>query len=1505
MLDHVLRALAAILGLALLPSASSHGQTSVIDLPTPQEPTWGREPVVTDSPARAHIVLNGLWRFRPSADISDFGPASSERKDWGLLWVPGDWRPAYNWPRWGVLPGPQDFGPVKWEHTLMQGVYARPLTIPTDWAGRAIFLDCRRLSTDAVVWLDGKKLGSLAFPGGEFDLTPHVKPGYTHELRLLVVADGSGQTVLYLEGTMGDTKAAAKPVQINHRGLVDDVILVSRPAGPRVADLFVRPSVREKRLSLDLKFQNPPASGELTLDFTVRPSSAAPDSAPAKTWSRTVPAAAFAAPLSVDLPWADPVLWDTENPHLYDLSVTLSPASAKSPKTSAPAAATPTFDVFTQRFGFREFWIESRHFILNGAPIRLRPAEFLAQFKAPVTADYKWGEGGFHTAATLEGYLRGKKRLGFNLVETWPGGPLDRSRVLYHDQLHEIADRLGLLVMSELPSMVPLAKDKLWEDPAKRAVWESETASWIRRQRNHPSIIAWVHSPNYFGQNSLTSDPAAVGQRALMELANVTYQETAVPGRAANAFIKSLDPTRPVTTHHGATVGDFLAVNTYLNFTPLQEREDWWSDYAAKADLPFMAIEFEFALSYSFQHARWLARNGGNGERFDTEYLAAQMGEVAYATEPAALREGHVTHWQGKPQSWLNSHHYYGKGDWDLWTTFPAYGDYMRDTVTRSLRALRTWGVDGGAIPWELAALFRHDQPADARLDFGPFVPGTRGVYRPSAPLAGLDGLPPDGAGQPYGFAAALQPWLRPAFAWIAGGPDRFTRKDSRFFSGERIEKQLALVNDRLVPLAFDLRLSASAADYQKSFKGTLQPGEIRFLPVAFTAPFAALQRLEGELVLSGTLGTEPQSDRFAFSVWPRPSTAPTKSAAAPLLFDPSGRTSAMLEKLGVTTEPWDGVTRFEPAGRIVIIGQNALRQQADLLTLLSRIARAGARVLVSRQHPDWLRDGPEFRVASIVSREAFPVRPDHPVLAGLSAADLRDWRGESTLPPPTATSPAPSRLSNSPGEEPMHYRRWGTLGAVSSAPVEKPHVSGWRPILHCEFDLAYTPLMELDLGSGRIVWSTLDLEDNVGLDPAATRLAANLLHYLASPLPPRDSSPVRLLASADWQTRLAALGLRFVPTSRVPSPGTPGLLLLDSAAKPNTIDLDAFLQAGGTVAVLPASAPTSALGLGLTRDRRFIGAESVPEWPPAAGLSRGDLRLRTAFPTWLANADTSAFGTTVAAGGLLARRSSGAGNIFWLQLDPWSLDVEKIPALRTSRWRLTRAFCQVLANLGGEFAADQAAFDPTARNRLWLRSDWRAALTSRHEASETPRPDTGFTETATPAVAPDFDDSAWLATAVPHPYHRPGYMEYLGGEWIDADGEAVFRREVFVPAAWAGRDLVLNLGRIVQTDVTFFNGERVGAQQSGAVPRNYRIPGNLVQAGRNVLAVRVWNERGRGGLIGNPGADWPGEKSLVIDDSLWLAPADTTPGRFLGLYHPDYRNDHGWGDDPYRYWKW
>lgn len=84
-------------------------------------------------------------------------------------------------------------------------------------------------------------------------------------------------------------------------------------------------------------------------------------------------------------------------------------------------------------------------------------------------------------------------------------------------------------------------------------------------------------------------------------------------------------------------------------------------------------------------------------------------------------------------------------------------------------------------------------------------------------------------------------------------------------------------------------------------------------------------------------------------------------------------------------------------------------------------------------------------------------------------------------------------------------------------------------------------------------------------------------------------------------------------------------------------------------------------------------------------------------------------------------------------------------------------------------------------------------------------------------------------------------------------DGLAWYRREVDVPAEWAGKDLSLQLGSVDDHDTTFWNGKPVGANFAVSVARNYKIPGAEVKAGRNVIAIRVYDTGGLGGLTGRP----------------------------------------------------
>ncbi len=95
---------------------------------------------------------------------------------------------------------------------------------------------------------------------------------------------------------------------------------------------------------------------------------------------------------------------------------------------------------------------------------------------------------------------------------------------------------------------------------------------------------------------------------------------------------------------------------------------------------------------------------------------------------------------------------------------------------------------------------------------------------------------------------------------------------------------------------------------------------------------------------------------------------------------------------------------------------------------------------------------------------------------------------------------------------------------------------------------------------------------------------------------------------------------------------------------------------------------------------------------------------------------------------------------------------------------------------------------------------------------------------------------------------------EYFG----DIDGAVWFRKKLTLPPEWAGKTLILELGTIDDYDETYFNGESVGEiglANAGAreIAREYRVPGKMVKPGNNLLAIRVFDQNGKGGFTGRP----------------------------------------------------
>lgn len=118
-------------------------------------------------------------------------------------------------------------------------------------------------------------------------------------------------------------------------------------------------------------------------------------------------------------------------------------------------------------------------------------------------------------------------------------------------------------------------------------------------------------------------------------------------------------------------------------------------------------------------------------------------------------------------------------------------------------------------------------------------------------------------------------------------------------------------------------------------------------------------------------------------------------------------------------------------------------------------------------------------------------------------------------------------------------------------------------------------------------------------------------------------------------------------------------------------------------------------------------------------------------------------------------------------------------------------------------------------------------------------------TDAATDLSAPTVDDTQWLPVTLPH------------RDWDDIQGSnnvyGWYRCRFTLPEACAGSDLILKLGIVDDTDWTFVNGTQIGTTAAYDAERVYVISADVVHPGENIIAVKVYDIIGTGGLLSDP----------------------------------------------------
>lgn len=434
-----------------------------------------------------YLLLNGEWEFQFS-DAAFYWQKDLSKKDAlkDHIQVP--------FPPEAKLSGieDKDFHFCLW--------YAKEFTLPESFADRHVLLHFGAVDYHAKVYVNGTEVGEH-FGGYSpfcFDITPHLLP----ENRITVCVFDDNRDPKQPSGKQCPRYNSYSALYTRTSGIWQSVWLEA--CGETRVESIRFYTKANGDVTAELAFNKSAAgcTAELEISFNGKP---------VALRSEQITAFDHRFSLHVD----DPMLWDVGVGSLYDCRVTLRGKSG-------------IFDTVSTYFGIREVGFEGNVFTLNGKSLFLR-----------TVLDQGFYRDGIYAApsdAALEKDIHLAMDMGFN------GARLHEKvfdpRYLYH------ADRLGFLVFGEYPDM-GLSTNKI----EALAYMLPEWLSVLKRDVNHPSIVAWCPFNETSTNDFFTSEPQ--DDRVIETVYHIT---------------KQFDPSRPVFDTSGSmhtSVTDVYDVHDY------------------------------------------------------------------------------------------------------------------------------------------------------------------------------------------------------------------------------------------------------------------------------------------------------------------------------------------------------------------------------------------------------------------------------------------------------------------------------------------------------------------------------------------------------------------------------------------------------------------------------------------------------------------------------------------------------------------------------------------------------------------------------------------------------------------------------------------------------------------------------------------------------------------------------------------------------------------------------
>lgn len=399
------------------------------------------------------ISLDGTWRFEP---------AGGQEAD---ITVPSFWDRQPQW------------------RAVNRAIYRRTLDLPESFRGRRIVLRFDAVGDAAEVYVNGQAAGGYigaALPF-EVDITGLVSvPSEGNRLEVEVRDDTHFSVPRPSKDWRNRKHWIPRGMGGNNRkGLYQSVTLRARPV-VWIADARIQTSVRKREITVIYELYNGNRDTvRAQLEAEVVPEAGGP--AVLKFPPRQVELPGFlTSTVSISVPFGSQVtLWQPNHPALYHLRSRLTNAEGDSLSTA------------TVRFGFREVWFEGIHFYLNGIRCNLRGESPAYGEKIEM----------FSTREAAKKMIQTYQRVHFNVLRfhAMPAPP----------HVLDLCDELGMMVIDE--SAIYASWQMLMPEHPRWMEFATEhLRQWVRRDRNHPSVVLW--SAENEGLNVRALSPAMLAE---------------------------------------------------------------------------------------------------------------------------------------------------------------------------------------------------------------------------------------------------------------------------------------------------------------------------------------------------------------------------------------------------------------------------------------------------------------------------------------------------------------------------------------------------------------------------------------------------------------------------------------------------------------------------------------------------------------------------------------------------------------------------------------------------------------------------------------------------------------------------------------------------------------------------------------------------------------------------------------------------------------------------------